>query len=153
MGVARRKEEAGLMRAEEPNAGGPTEPTLTASCAIDPNNPSQYIISYTGSGFEPGQIIDIMIRGKDDPRGSGDPLGPGGSTGSFSRSMPYRGHRGRDVIVEVDRHIPPVAVEVDCPRLGLLPESGGRWAILLIAGGILIALWLLVWLARRLAAR
>lgn len=109
MGVARRKEEAGLMS---------TQPTLTASCAIDPNDPSRYIISYTGSGFEPGQIIDIMIRPADDPSGfSSDPLGPGGTTGSFSRTMPYSGRWGQEVVVFVDRHIPPVEVEVECPDL------------------------------------
>ena len=115
MGVARRKEEAGLMS---------SQPTLTASCAIDPNDPSRYIISYTGSGFQPGPQIDIMIRPANDPSGfSSDPLGPGGVTGSFSHSMPYSGHRGRRVVVFVDRHIPPVEVEVQCPRLGAQPRG------------------------------
>jgi LPXTG-motif cell wall-anchored protein len=36
---------------------------------------------------------------------------------------------------------------------GQLPDTGGGWAILLIAGAILIALgWLLLRLARRLAS-
>ena len=41
------------MRAEEPKPGVPTQPSLTASCAIDPDDPSQYVISYSGSGFLP----------------------------------------------------------------------------------------------------
>ena len=124
MGVARKREEAGLMSAEEPELGGPTEPTLTASCAIDPNDPSRYIISYSGSGFEPGRQIDIMVRPADDPSGfSSDPLGPGGTTGSFSRTMPYSGRWGQEVVVFVDRHIPPVEVEVECPRLGAQPRG------------------------------
>ncbi len=118
MGVARRKEEAGLMSAEEPTSGGHTQPSLTASCAIDPYDPSQYIISYTGSGFEPGRQIDILLRGADEPRGSGSPLGPGGVTRSFSRSAPYQGEKRREVVVEVDRHIPPVEAPVSCPVLG-----------------------------------
>ena len=55
------------MRAEEPKLGGPTQPSLTASCAIDPYDPSQYVISYTGSGFEPGGQIGILLRGADEP--------------------------------------------------------------------------------------
>ena len=115
MGVARRKEEAGLMS---------TQPTLTASCAIDPNDPSRYIISYTGSGFQPGRQIDIMVRPVDPSMGSSDPLGPGGVTGSFSHSMTYSGAKGREVIVFVDRHHPPVEVPVSCPALG--GGDGGR---------------------------
>jgi len=106
------------MSAEEPELGGSTQPTLDASCAIDPNDPSRYLISYTGSGFQPGRQIDIMVRGEDDdPSESSDPLGPGGVTGSFSRTMPYSGRKGRKVIVFADRHIPPVEVEVRCPDL------------------------------------
>jgi hypothetical protein len=115
---ARRKEKAGLMSAEEPTPGVPTQPSFTASCAIDPYDPSQYIISYTGSGFEPGRQIDIMVRGVGTSSGSSDPLGPGGLTGSFSRTMPYLGHIGREVIVFADRHIPPVEARVSCPALG-----------------------------------
>jgi hypothetical protein len=106
------------MSAEEPTSGGHTQPSLTASCAIDPYDPSQCIISYTGSGFEPGRQIDIMVRGVDPSSGSSDPLGPGGITGSFSRTMPYSGHKGSEVIVFADRHIPPVEAAVSCPALG-----------------------------------
>ena len=106
------------MCAEEPTPGGTTQPSLTASCAIDPYNPLQYVISYTGSGFEPGGQIGILLRGADEPRGSGNPLGPVGVTGSFSRSAPYQGEKGREVVVEVDRHIPPVEAPVSCPVLG-----------------------------------
>ena len=110
------------MSAGEPEPGGPTQPTLTASCAIDPNDPSRYVITYTGAGFEPGRQIDIMVRGADPSSGSSDPLGPGGVTGSFSGTGPYSGQKGREVIVFVDRHHPPVEVPVTCPVLG---GSGG----------------------------
>ena len=105
------------MRAEA-TPGGPTQPSLTASCAIDPHNPSQYVISYSGSGFTPGRQVDLMIRGADEPRGSGDPFAPGGVTGSFSGSQVYRGRRGREVVIEVDRAQPPVEAPVSCPVLG-----------------------------------
>jgi hypothetical protein len=122
VGVARKKEEAGLMSAEEPTSGGPTQPSLTASCAIDPYDPSRYIISYTGSGFEPGRQIDIMVRPVDPSLGSSDPLGPGGITGSFSRTMTYSGAKGREVIVFADRHIPPVEARVSCPAVNSYPH-------------------------------
>jgi hypothetical protein len=105
------------MSAEEPTSGGPTQPSLTASCAIDPYDPSRYIISYTGSGFEPGRQIDIMVRGVNPSSVSSDPLGPGDITGSFSRTIPYSGRKGREVIVFADRNIPSVEAPVSCPAL------------------------------------
>jgi hypothetical protein len=107
------------MSAEEPKPTGTTQPCLTACCAIDPNNPSQYVISYSGAGFGPGPPqVDLMIRGADEPIGSGDPFAPGGITGSFSGTQVYRGHRGREVVIETDRTFPRVEVPVSCPILG-----------------------------------
>ena len=123
MGVARRKEDAGLMSAEEPPPGVPTQPSLTASCAIDPDDPSRYIISCTGSGFEPGRQIDIMVRPVDPSLGSSDPLGAGGMTGSFSGTGPYSGWKGRELIVFADRHIPPVEARVSCPAVNSYPNA------------------------------
>jgi hypothetical protein len=88
------------------------------SCRRVYENPFSETVSYTGSGFEPGRQIDILLRGADEPRGSGNPLGPGGVTRSFSRSAPYRGGKRREVVVEVDRIIPPVEGPVGCPVLG-----------------------------------
>ena len=110
------------MSAEEPEPGGTTQLCLTACCAIDPDDPTRYVIPYSGAGFRPGPQIDIMIRPVDPSSGSSDPLGPGGVTGSFSGTGPYSGQKGREVIVFVDRHHPPVEVPVTCPVLG---GSGG----------------------------
>ena len=65
-----------------------------------------------------------MVRPVDPSMGSSDPLGPGGVTGSFSHSMTYSGAKGREVIVFVDCHHPPVEVPVSCPALG--GGDGGR---------------------------
>ncbi len=111
------------MSAEEPKPSGTTQPCLTACCAIDPDNPLQYVISYSGAGFRPGTPqVDLMIRGADEPIGSGDPFAPGGITGSFSGTQVYPGHRGREVVIETDRTFPRVEVPVSCPVLG---GSGG----------------------------
>jgi hypothetical protein len=84
----------------------------TQGALHDPDDPTQYVIPYSGAGFRPGPQIDIMIRPVDPSSGSSDPLGPGGVTGSFSSSGPYSGQKGREVIVFVDRHHPPVEVSV-----------------------------------------
>jgi LPXTG-motif cell wall-anchored protein len=181
---------------KEPPKDQPKEqPSFTASCDIDPNNPSQYVISWSGTGWPPNTQIDITIRSADNP--DQDPLASGGLSGSFSGSETYSGIKyGREPILIAQggggggKGNPYAEARVSCPELpnppgptppdgngdnsnsdngntdngvidvfsglfaGELPDTGGGWAILLIAGAALIALgWLLVRLARRFAAR
>jgi LPXTG-motif cell wall-anchored protein len=168
-------------------------PELTAACALDPTDPSQVVISWEGTYWPPGEQVDILVRGADEPAGAEEPLGTGGVDGSFAGSSVYRG--GKDeLVLEGRSYRATVESTVQCPVIeppgggettsppggggdggsdggsgggvipsvggvfsgllaGRLPDTGGGWAILLIAGAILIAVgWLLVRLARRFAA-
>jgi LPXTG-motif cell wall-anchored protein len=81
--------------------------------------------------------------------GEGPTTSPGGGGGGGGGGSGQEGSAAGSSGV-----IPPVGDVFSGLFAGQLPDTGGGWAILLIAGAILIALgWLLVRLARKLAAR
>jgi len=105
----------------------------SASCPVDAG-----FYAFPGSGGE------TTTPGGETTTPGGETTTPGGGRGGEGESG---GDSGSGVI-------PPVGDVVSGLLAGQLPDTGGGWAILLIAGAVLIALgWLLVRLARRFAAR
>ena len=120
--------------------------------------------SFTGSSVYRGGKDDLVIEARSASAtaestvkcpGSpgGGTTGPG-TTGPGTTTPGGGGSSGGSGGDSGGGVIPPIGPVFSGLLAGQLPETGGGWAILLIAGAILIAAgWFLVRLARRLAAR
>jgi LPXTG-motif cell wall-anchored protein len=148
----------------QPPPGGPK---ITASC-----DPAAQNVTVRGTGWTPEQAVDIRLEGvlqRADPDANGAFVAVV-REGSFTAGKTLTveaAQAGTDLKASTTVRCPqppgpgpggvippPVRDAFTGLLAGQLPETGGGWAVLLVAGAALIGSgWFVVRLARRLAAR